>query len=537
MSDAALAAAKPDDSPPLYIWIGFIAMVVGQFMAILDIQIVASAIGSIQAGVSASRDEISWVQTAYLIAEVIGIPLSGFLGRALGTRLLFCISALAFSVSSLLCAFSWDIGSLIVFRALQGFSGAAMIPTVMATLYLVFPQRLQPMTGAMMGMVITLAPSLGPTIGGIVAETLGWRALFWVNVVPGVLITIIIWNTMGSLGKPQFDLLKKIDLVGLLGLAMFLGAAEYTLEEGPANEWFASSEVTMWALVSLAGAVLFFWRAFKAETPIVDLKPFSSPTFAIGAGLGFILGLGLFTSVFLTPLFLGSVRGYSALQIGHTMFVQGAVMFLTAPIIGQIGRKMSDTRPLGMIGFLLVGLSCWVQAHLTAEAGFWELAWPQVLRALGLMMTFNSVMQPALQSLPPQLVHSGAGLFNTFRNLGGAFGIAALATVQAHSFALHRQELYSAVNPNNPHVAGMIAGMQSYLEQAGAADPERQALMRYAALLDREALVMTFNDQFLLLAVVISLSAFAMLLLRPRPKMGMGAGGPPPKLDEAAMAH
>ena len=537
MSDAALAAAKPDDSPPLYIWIGFIAMVVGQFMAILDIQIVASAIGSIQAGVSASRDEISWVQTAYLIAEVIGIPLSGFLGRALGTRLLFCISALAFSISSLLCAFSWDIGSLIVFRALQGFSGAAMIPTVMATLYLVFPQRLQPMTGAMMGMVITLAPSLGPTIGGIVAETLGWRALFWVNVVPGVLITIIIWNTMGSLGKPQFDLLKKIDLVGLLGLAMFLGAAEYTLEEGPANEWFASSEVTMWALVSLAGAVLFFWRAFKAETPIVDLKPFSSPTFAIGAGLGFILGLGLFTSVFLTPLFLGSVRGYSALQIGHTMFVQGAVMFLTAPIIGQIGRKMSDTRPLGMIGFLLVGLSCWVQAHLTAEAGFWELAWPQVLRALGLMMTFNSVMQPALQSLPPQLVHSGAGLFNTFRNLGGAFGIAALATVQAHSYALHRQELYSAVNPNNPHVAGMIAGMQSYLEQAGAADPERQALMRYAALLDREALVMTFNDQFLLLAVVISLSAFAMLLLRPRPKMGMGAGGPPPKLDEAAMAH
>ncbi|MEQ1820702.1 MAG: DHA2 family efflux MFS transporter permease subunit [Terricaulis sp.] len=536
MSDAALAA-KPDDSPPLYIWVGFIAMVVGQFMAILDIQIVASAIGSIQAGVSASRDEISWVQTSYLIAEVIGIPLSGFLGRALGTRLLFCISALAFSFSSLLCAFSWDISSLIVFRALQGFSGAAMIPTVMATLYLVFPQRLQPMTGAMMGMVITLAPSLGPTIGGIVAETLGWRALFWVNVVPGILITIIIWNTMGSLGKPQFDLLKKIDLIGLLGLAMFLGAAEYTLEEGPANEWFASSEVTMWALVSLAGAVLFFYRAFRAETPIVDLKPFSSPTFAIGACLGFILGLGLFTSVFLTPLFLGSVRGYSALQIGHTMFVQGAVMFLTAPIIGQIGRRMSDTRPLGILGFLLVGLSCWVQAHLTAEAGFWEMALPQVLRAFGLMMTFNSVMQPALQSLPPHLVHSGAGLFNTFRNLGGAFGIAALATVQAHSFALHRQELYSAVDPNNPHVAGMIAGMQVYLEQAGAADPERQALMRYAALLDREALVMTFNDQFLMLAVVISLSAFAMLLLRPRPKMGMGAGGPPPKLDEAAMAH
>src|SRR5690606_35467847 len=264
MSEAA--AARPDDSPPLAIWIGFIAMVVGQFMAILDIQIVASAIGSIQAGVSASRDEISWVQTAYLIAEVIGIPLSGFLGRALGTRLLFCMSALAFSFSSLLCAFAWDIHSLIVFRALQGFTGAAMIPTVMATLYLAFPPRLPPMTGAIMGMVVTLAPSLGPTIGGMVAEALGWRALFWINVAPGVLITLVIWNTMGSLGKPNLSLLKKIDGLGLLGLALFLGAAEYTLEEGPANEWFASSEVTLWALVSIAGGVLFFWRAFGAET-------------------------------------------------------------------------------------------------------------------------------------------------------------------------------------------------------------------------------------------------------------------------------
>ncbi len=224
--NAAAAAAKPDDSPPLAIWIGFTAMVVGQFMALLDIQIVASALSSIQAGVSASRDEISWVQTAYLIAEVIGIPLSGFLGRALGTRLLFCISSIGFSIASLLCAFAWDINSLIAFRVLQGFTGAAMVPTVMATLYLVFPQRLQPMTGAMMGMVVTLAPSLGPTIGGLVAEFLGWRALFWVNVVPGILITIVIWNTMAALDKPQFNLLKKIDIIGLLSLALFLGAAE-----------------------------------------------------------------------------------------------------------------------------------------------------------------------------------------------------------------------------------------------------------------------------------------------------------------------
>ena len=513
MSDALVGPTT--ETPPLAIWIGFIAMVVGQFMAVLDIQIVASALGSIQAGISASRDEISWVQTSYLIAEVIGIPLSGFLGRALGTRLLFCLSALGFTFASLLCAFAWDINSLIAFRVLQGFSGAAMIPTVMATLYLVFPPRLQPMTGAMMGMVITLAPSLGPTLGGFIAEALGWRALFWINVVPGLLITFVIWNTMTSLGKGSFDLLKKIDVVGLLGLALFLGAAEYVLEEGPGNEWFASAEVSLWALVSLSGGVLFFWRAFNSDNPIVDLKPFATPTFAVGATLGFILGVGLFSSVFLTPLFLSSVRGYSALQIGHTMFVQGAVMFATGPLVGVLARKMPDTRPLGFLGFVLVALSCWMQATLTAESAFWELAWPQGVRAIGLMLTFQSIMQPSLQSLPPQLLHSGAGLFNTMRNLGGAFGIAGLATVQAHSFALHRQELYSAVDPQNPHVQQMIVGSAAHLAQAGAVDPDRQALMRYAGLLDREALVMTFNDQFLLLAVVIGVSAFAMVALRP----------------------
>jgi DHA2 family multidrug resistance protein len=253
----------------------------------------------------------------------------------------------------------------------------------------------------------------------------------------------------------------------------------------------------------------------------------------VGATLGFVLGVGLFSSVFLTPLFLGSVRGYSALQIGHTMFVQGVVMFLSGPIIGRFGRTLADTRLLGFMGFLFVAASCWTQATLTAEAGFWELLWPQTLRGVGLIMTFTSVMQPALQSLPPHLVHSGSGLFNTMRNLGGAFGIAALATVQAHSYALHRQELYAAANPNNPHVAGMIAGTQAYLEQAGAADPERMALMRYAALLDREALVMTFNDQFLLLAVVIGVSAFAMWFLKPRARpvaSGIAA-------QEEALAH
>lgn len=516
---------EAEPGPPLALWIGFSAMVVGNFMAILDIQIVASAIGSIQAGVSASRDEISWVQTAYLIAEVIGIPLSGFLGRALGTRLLFTLSALAFSLSSLLCAMSWDIGSLIVFRALQGFTGAAMIPTTMATMFLVFPPRLHAAAGAIIGTVSTLGPTLGPTLGGYVADALGWRALFWINLVPGLLIAAIIWRTMAGVTKAEPHLLRRIDFPGLIGLALFLGAAEYVLEEGPANDWFASAELVMWALVSAAGATLFFWRALRVETPIVDLRPFAIPRFAVGVTLAFVIGVGMFSTIFLTPLFLTSVRGYNALQIGHTMFVQGSVMLVAGPIIGALGRRLDDTRLIGAIGFLLLSWSCVLQGHLTSQSAFMDLLWPQVLRGFGFIMTFTAVMQPTLRTLPPHLVHAGAGLFNTLRNLGGAFGIAALATLQAHAFALHRQELYSAADADNPHIQSLIAQMQAYLEQTGALDPQRQALMYYASILDREALTMTFNDQYLTLAAITAVSALAMFFMRPTPQTA-GAARP-----------
>lgn len=523
------ASAGEQPSPPLIVWIGFAAMLLGNFMAMLDIQIVASAIGNIQAGVGASRDEISWVQTAYLIAEVVGIPVSGFLAKALGTRLLFCLSALMFSFASLLCAFSWDITSLLIFRAIQGFSGAAMIPLTMATVFLVVPRHMQAMAGAMVGMVTTLAPSLGPTLGGYIAETLGWRALFWINLAPGILVAITVWNALRSLEGPKFSLLRQIDVPGLAGLALFLGGAEYVLEEGPANGWFTSGELVLWALTSLAGAVLFFWRTKVAAQPIVDLRPFTTPTYAVGAMLGFVLGLSIFSTVFLTPLFLGSVRGYSALQIGENMIVQGAVMFFTAPVVGRIGRSLEDPRLFGAIGFLVVSLSCWVQSHFTADSAFWELALPQAIRGVGLIMTFSSVMQPALRALPATQVHAGAALFNTMRNLGGAFGIAAMATLHAHAFALHRQELYAAANPSNPHVQGMIAQMQAYLAQTGALDPARQALMNYANLLDREALVMTFNDQFLVMAVVIAFSSLGMAFLKPE--------GAPMPAHEAARAH
>jgi DHA2 family multidrug resistance protein len=321
----------------------------------------------------------------------------------------------------------------------------------------------------------------------------------------------------------ELRLLKRIDAAGLIGLALFLGGAQYVLEEGPSKGWFESTELAVLACMSACGAALFFYRAVRYDNPIVDLRPFKHFTFSMGSALGFIIGVGMFAPIFLTPLFLSTVRGYNAFQIGQTMFVQGVVMMCFAPCMGLILKHFPDVRPIGAAGFLLMAVSCWLQGGLTAQAGFADLVLPQILRGFGLAMAYVSVTQPALYCLPIELVHFGSGLFNTIRNIGGAFGIAFMTTLHNHAFALHRQELYSALDPGNPHVQQMLSGMQAYLEQTGARDPSRQALMNYAGVLDREALVMTFNDQFHLIAIALIVSASAMFLLKPPPKTSKAA--------------
>ncbi len=509
-------ALAPDEKVPIEIWIGFIAMMFGNFMALLDVQIVASAIGQIQAGVGASRDEISWVQTGYLIAEVIGIPLSGFLARALGTRLLFTVASLSFGAASLACALAWDIESLIVFRCIQGFVGAAMVPTTMATLYVVFPQSAQPMAGAMVGLVSTLAPSIGPSLGGYIAENVGWRWLFLINIVPSILIAVLVWRYM-KIGKFDLAFLKKIDFIGLIGLAVFLGSLEYVLEEGTGEGWFGSIEIWQWTIISAAGAFIFFWRALTREAPIVDLRPFTVPTFAIGAALGFTVGLAIFGPIFLQPLFLGEIRGMNAEQIGHTMWAQGVTMMIAAPIVGRYSRMLPDLRPFGFAGFIIIAISCFMQSNMTAQTGFYEFVIPQILRGIGMMMTFMSIMQPAMQSLPPHLMQSGTGLFNLCRNLGGALGLAVLSSVQAKMYFQHRSELYANATTGDYHAYTMIERQRAWLESTGAQDPDRQAVMNYARILDREALVMAFNDQFFYMGFILLIGAGFMWFMRRAP--------------------
>src|ERR1700676_966995 len=299
MADAATAppvmmnaaAASSERIAPRRLF-AFLIMVFGMFMSILDIQIVSASLSEIQAGLSASSSEVSWVQTAYLIAEVIAIPLSGFLSRALGTRLLFAISAAGFTLASLACGFTSSIEQMILWRAIQGFLGAGMIPTVFASAYTVFPRSKFYIVVPIIGLVATLAPTIGPTVGGFITDAMSWHWLFFINVVPGIGITVGVLALV-DFDQPNFALLDRFDWFGLIAMAGFLGALEYVLEEGPQYEWLQDTSVAVCAWICGISAIAFFYRVLTAEEPIVDLRAFTDRNFVIGCLLQFCVGIAL----------------------------------------------------------------------------------------------------------------------------------------------------------------------------------------------------------------------------------------------------
>ena len=497
-------------------------MVIGMFMAILDIQIVASSIGEIQAGVSASADEVAWIQTSYLIAEVIGIPLSGLLNRALGMRLLFVGSALAFIAASALCAFAWNLESLIVFRCLQGFSGAAMIPTTMAAAFGLFGAQRSMLQQVMVGMVATLAPAIGPTLGGWVSETSSWHWLFLINIVPGVISAYLVWTHIPR-SALRLDLLKRIDILGLAAMALFLGSFEWVFEEGPAAGWLEDSTLVAWMLVCAIASGVFFWRSLTQAHPVVNLSVFADRNFALNAFLVTIVGFGLYGTVYLMPLFLGQVRGLNAMQIGVVMSIGGLGMFLGGPLAGVLIRRI-DPRYVMAFGALLTTIGLYWNHFLTPESGFHELFWPQFLRGAGIIIAMIPANFLALGTLPPDKLPNATGLITVCRNLGGAIGLAALNTMRLHYNNLHTQELSAGLNPARPEVQAYLAQAEERLRQLGDANPQATALAQLGARVQLESATMTYGNLFFVMAVSFAIILLMVPLIQ-KPKLM--PGGPP----------
>ena len=333
--EAAAAAPDAERIDPRRL-LAFLAMCFGMFMAFLDIQIVSASLTEIQAGLAASQDEITWVQTSYLMAEVVAIPLSGFLSRVLGTRIMFAASAAGFTVASLMCGLSSSMSEMIVWRAIQGFLGGGMVPTVFASAYLIFPRSRMPMIVPMIGLVATLAPTIGPTVGGYLTELMSWHWLFFINIVPGIVVTLATFALI-DFDRPNFALFDKFDWWGLIFMAAIPRHARIRAGGRPAQRLVRRSDGLRFAPSSRwCRRSHFFARVLTAREPIVDLKAFADRNFAIGSMFSFVLGIGLYGLTYLFPLYLGQIRGYNALMVGETMFVSGVAMFVSAPIVGQL---------------------------------------------------------------------------------------------------------------------------------------------------------------------------------------------------------
>lgn len=519
---AAQSASDSDRIQPRRL-VAFLAMTFGMFMAILDIQIVSASLTEIQAGLSASANEITWVQTAYLIAEVVMIPLSGYLSRALGTRILFALSAGGFTAASLMCGLSTSINEMIVWRAIQGFIGGGMIPTVFATAYLIFPRSRMSLVAPMIGLVATLAPTIGPTVGGYLTDAFSWHWLFFVNVIPGIAVTAAALILI-DFDEPDWSLLRSFDWVGFLAMAGFLGALEYVLEEGPRNDWFGDQSVLLLAWVSGISAVVFFVRVLTYREPIVDLRAFTDRNFGLGSLFSFVMGIGLYGLTYLYPLYLGMVRGYDALMIGETVFVSGVAMFLTAPIAGRLSTKL-DPRFMLIAGFLFFALGTFWLTYLTKDWDFWELFWPQVFRGVGLMLAIVPINNIALGTLPPERLKNASGLYNLMRNLGGAVGLAALTTILNNRTDLHLARLHESITWSRQPALETLNNLTQRFSSFGS-DAQAMALKQLNQIVHRQGVVMAFADVFLVLTFLfMSLAVLALIMKRPPAAAAPGGGG------------
>jgi DHA2 family multidrug resistance protein len=503
-------------------WAGFMAMVVGMFMAILDIQIVSASIGEIQAGLAASPDEVAWVQTSYLVAEIVMIPMSGWLSRLLSTRVLFVGSAIGFTLFSLACSSATSLEQMIVYRALQGFIGGAMIPTVFATAFLLFPPDRRARVSVMIGLTATLAPTIGPTLGGWLTETFSWHWLFLINVPFGIAVAGVVWSWM-DIDKANLALRRGFDWLGLVLMALFLGNVEYVLEEGSRWQWFEDETIVRSTVIACIAGILFFWRMLTHKDPLVDLRTFRNGNFSIGCLFSFTLGIGLYGATYMIPLFLSRVRGYDSLQIGETMFVTGFGMFASAPIVGFLIKKV-DVRFIIVSGLFMTGTAIWWTGHLTKDSAFWELLGPQVFRGFSMMFVMIASNQMALGRLPPMAMKNAAGLYNLMRNLGGAVGLAVINTVINTRMSVHGESLREQVTWSRPAATAMLDNLTALLRSVSPEGAELMALKRIAALVDQQALTLTYNDVFMLMGVAF-FTAVPLTLLLARTSTQAPSGG------------
>ena len=503
--------AAPDKPLRAATWFGFAAMGIGMFMAILDVQIVATALPTMQATLDIAPSAMSWIQTAYLTAEVIAIPLTAPLTGILSLRWLFVVAVGLFTLASIGCAASGGFPSLIAFRVLQGFAGGALIPAVFTAVFVLFPNRHQALATTLAGILAVLAPTVGPVVGGWITTTASWHWLFLVNVAPGVLAAM---GGAAFLPRHRIDLGRASTLDGpsIVVLAIGLAALEIGLKDAPQDGWMSARGLAP-LLVSLVAAAAFLRRTSSATHPLIDLKPLHDRSFAIGCGLSFILGIGLFGTTYLMPVFLALVRGHDALEIGRIMLVTGAAQLLAAPVAVVLERRV-DGRILAAIGFALFGAGVALGRPEDALADYDAMFWPQVIRGAAIMFCLLPPTRFALGHLPPEQVPDASGLFNLMRNLGGAIGLAGIDSVIYGRVGSYATAIQAGLRDGDVSVAKLVGiPLSLFQHHTGPLDADTQALL--SRMVERAALTHAIADAWALVAGLTLLALVPLIFARP----------------------
>ncbi|NPU11775.1 DHA2 family efflux MFS transporter permease subunit [Bradyrhizobium sp. 83012] len=508
------AAAAPEETPSLATWLGFVLMCVGMFMAILDIQVVATSLPTIQEALGITPDAMSWIQTAYLIAEIIAIPLTGLLTRVFTLRWLFTGAVSVFTAASLGCAFSGSFHMLLAFRVLQGFFGGLLIPVVFSAVFLLFPSRLHAVATTIGGVVAVLAPTIGPVVGGFITNTWSWPWLFLINIVPGIIAALM---TPSLLPKQRMDLgeLEKLDLFALMLLAVSLGSLELGLKEAPKGGWLSSNCIALLVL-SASCLTLLIQRLLASGDPILRIGSFQRRSFTLGCLSSFCLGIGLFGSVYLMPVFLAFARGHDAFEIGKIMLVTGVAQLVAAPLVTALDGKV-DARVLTAFGFALFSIGLAASAFQPPTADYQEMFWPQVVRGVGIMFCLLPPTRIALGDLPPAEVADASGLFNLMRNLGGAIGIALIDTVIYGRVTLHAQAFRDRLMAGDTATAKAIGLAPELLRNRPRGVTEEQAIAYVRPLVEKASLALCVNEAWAMLAGVALLGFVLIPFARNKP--------------------
>ncbi|QJX04307.1 MDR family MFS transporter [Rhizobium brockwellii] len=520
---AAAAPVAPAVMSPLRMWTAVVGSTLGAFMAVLNIQIVNASLADIQGAIGAGTDDGGWISTSYLIAEIVVIPLSAWLARVFSLRNYLLTNAILFLIFSVACAFAANLQQMIILRAIQGFSGGVLIPMAFTIIITLLPKAKQPIGLALFALSATFAPAIGPTIGGYLTENWGWEYIFYVNLVPGALMVGMLWASLDR-GPMNLKLLAKGDWPGIVTMAIGLAALQTVLEEGNKEDWFGSDFIVRLSVIAAVSLTLFLIIELKTANPLLNLRLLVRRNFGFGIVANFLLGIALYGSVFVLPIYLTRIQGYNSEQIGMVLAWTGIPQLLLIPLVPQLMKRF-DVRLLIVVGFALFAASNFMNVHMTGDYATDQLFWPNIVRAIGQALVFTPLSAIATAGIEQENAGSASALFNMMRNLGGAFGIASLQTFLSKREQFHSNILTNSVSVFEEATRDRIARLTGYFMSHGVSDQalaSHKAVVAIALKIRKQANIMAFSDTFFLLGVALVVALLASLLLR---KPGQLSGG------------